>query len=168
MAEILIFSRNKCIYVEDVGDSIIKATCKVQDTFGEGYIEIKVRSPDLEIVEVHCNISYADLEPELEIAKYLEKLVGSRIGPGIRKIIRGILGDSKYSEFISSLLEECLNGVILSFTKDVLSSAPVDPEGEREFFANMVRANPRLYNSCAALSQESPLMEGIRLDGIKP
>jgi len=61
-------------------------------------------------------------------------------------------------------VDECCNAIILSFTRDVLIQAPVDPAGEKAFFAGMVRANPRLFNSCAALSADSPLMEGLELD----
>jgi len=59
------------------------------------------------------------------------------------------------------MIGECCNGIILSFTKQVLLSAPEDKEKERDYFANMVKNSPRLYNSCAALSPESPLMDGI-------
>ena len=59
------------------------------------------------------------------------------------------------------MIEECCGGVILTFTKDVLINAPKDKLGEKAFFENLVRSNPRLYNSCAAFAPGSPLMEGI-------
>lgn len=164
MAEILLFSRNRCTAVEQVDDRTFRATCRVQDTLREAWVEIMVKAPDLEIIRIKGEIRRSLEEREKDVTDDLQKLTGSRVGPGIKKIIRGLLGHSPRTEQLAVLVDECCNGVILSFTKDVLARAPRDGAGEKEFFAGMVRANPRLYNSCAALSADSPLMEGLGLD----
>jgi hypothetical protein len=51
--------------------------------------------------------------------------------------------------------------VILAFTKDMLGSVPEELSKEKDFFANMVKENIRLYNSCAAFAPGSPIVEGI-------
>jgi hypothetical protein len=71
------------------------------------------------------------------------------------------MGKSALHKHLTFMVEECCNGVILAFTKEVLLSAPQDKWGEKKYFENRVRTNPRLYNSCAALAPDSPLMEGI-------
>jgi len=58
-------------------------------------------------------------------------------------------------------VEECCHAVILAFTKDMLTLVPEDLSMETEFFTKMVQENIRLYNSCAAFSPGSPIVEGI-------
>jgi hypothetical protein len=94
----------------------------------------------------------------------LRKLTGSRVGPGIKKIVRGLIEDVPHLEQVAALVDESATGVIMSFTRDVLALAPREATGEKDFFAAMVKANPRLYNSCAALSPDSPLMDGVELE----
>ena len=150
--------------MEQVDDRTFRAICRVQDTLREAWVEILVKTPDLEIIQVKGEIRRSAEEKGPDVADDLQKLTGSRVGPGIKKIIRGLLEHSPRAEQVATLVDECCNAVILSFTKDVLVHAPGDRTGEKEFFAGMVKANPRLYNSCAALSADSPLMEGLELD----
>ena len=164
MADILCFTRNRCTTVERVDDQTTRSTCRVQDTLLEAWVEILVKSPDLEIVEVRGQVRRSGEGERKDIAPDLQPVLGARVGPGIKKIIRGLIADGPLVEMVSILLDECCNGVILSFTRDVLVLAPQDRAGEQAFFSNMVRANPRLYNSCAALSADSPLMADLVLE----
>jgi hypothetical protein len=147
-----------------VDDQTIRSTCRVQDTLMESWVEILVKSPNLEIVGVRGQVRRSGEGERADIASDLQQVLGARVGPGIKKIIRGLIANGPLVETLSILLDECCNGVILSFTRDVLVLAPQDRGGEKDFFSNMVRANPRLYNSCAALSGESPLMAGLDLE----
>jgi len=164
MTEILCFTRNRCATVELVDERTTRAACRVQDSMMEAWVQVLVRSPDLDITEIKGEIKRFKEGDRVDISEDLQKVIGTRVGPGIKKIIRGLLRDSLFVEPVSILLDECCNGVIMSFTKDILVLAPKDREGEKEFFASMVRANPRLLNSCAALSQDSPLMDALELD----
>ncbi len=164
MPDILCFTRNRCNSVEQVDDRTLRSTCRTQDNLVDACVEILVRLPDLEIIEAECTSTRPREVDNLVARDDLQKLVGSRVGPGIKKIIWGAIGHSPYAEQVAAMLDECCNGVILSFTKDVLSQAPKDKQGEKEFFAAMVRSNPRLYNSCAALAPDSPLMELLEQD----
>jgi hypothetical protein len=130
----------------------------------EAWVEVLVKSPDLDIVGVKGEVKRFSEGDRIDVSGDLQKVIGSRVGPGIKKIIRGLLGSGPFVEPLSILLDECCNGVIMSYTKDILVIAPKDQAGEKDFFADMVRANPRLYNSCAALSADSPLMDGLELD----
>jgi hypothetical protein len=164
MADILCFSRNRCTTVERVDDQTTRSTCRVQDTLMEAWAEILVKSPDLEIVGVRGQIRRSGEGDRTDIDHDLRPVLGARVGPGIKKILRGLIAKGPLMETLALLVEECCAGVILSFTRDVLALAPKDRSGEKDFFAEMVRANPRLYNSCAALSADSPLMADLVLE----
>lgn len=130
----------------------------------EAWVQILVKSPNLEITQAEGQVRRFRQDDRLDLSWDLQNVIGTRVGPGIKKIIRGLLDDNPFAGPVSILLDECCNGVIMSFTKDILVAAPKDREGEKEFFASMVRANPRLLNSCAALSEDSPLMDALELN----
>lgn len=163
MADILCFSRNSCISVEQLDHQTVRSGCRIQDTFMDAFVEILVSLPDLELTQVKGEIRLSRQEKGVHLPDDLQRVLGSRVGPGIKKIIWGLIGHLLYAEQMAILMEECCNGVILSFTREVLCQVPKGRDGEKKFFANMVTTNPRLYNSCAALSKDSPLMEDLEL-----
>jgi hypothetical protein len=164
MADILRFSRNRCTNVEQIDEKTMRCSCRLQDTLTDALVEILVKIPDLEVTDVSGKIRRSIREQEIQAAEALKKVIGIRVGPGMKKIIKGLMGESEIERQLAFMVEECCEAVILTFTKDVLLSAPKDKLREREFFENMVRSNPRLYNSCAALAPGSPLVEGIKLE----
>lgn len=161
MTEILEFSRNRCTSVEQLGEKTLRSVCRLQDTLTEAVVEIKVQLPDLVITEVHGEIIRRRDRENLPPTDFLQKVIGVRVGPGMAKIIKGLLGEFSQLDQMVYMLEECCHGIILAFTKDVLLRRP-SQEGEiKEFYAKMVRENPRLYNRCAAFAPGSSLVEGI-------
>lgn len=161
MPQILSFSRNRCTSVEPIDETAMRASCRLQDTFTEAFVEIRVKLPDLEIAQVKWEVvrssGSAALEPDC-----LEKIVGTRIGAGMLKIIKGLIGgEAPIERQLAFMVEECCHGVILSFTKDVLMKSPKDEAGTKEYYAKMVRDNIRLYNRCAAFAAGSSIVEGI-------
>ena len=134
MAEILCFTRNRCTTVEKVDDRTTRSTCRVQDTLMEAWVEILVTSPNLEIVGVKGQIRRSGEGDRTDIDQDLKQVLGARVGPGIRKILRGLITKGPLMETLAMLVEECCNGVILSFTRDVLALAPKDRSGEKDFF----------------------------------
>jgi hypothetical protein len=161
MANILCFSRNRCTTVEQMDGQTMRSSCYLQDTLREALVEILVKLPDLEITSAGGKIIRSDGKEKTDVAESLRKAVGIRIGPGLRKILRGLMEESALHRQLTFMVEECCNGVILAFTKEVMLSAPQDKWLEKAYFENRVRSNPRLYNSCAALAPGSPLVEGI-------
>ena len=162
MADILYFCRNRCISVEQIDEQSMRSSCRLQDTLTDAVVEVIVKIPDLEVMDVSGKIRRSVGEEEINVVEALRKVIGIRVGPGMKKIIKGLIGDSKTEKQLGFMVEECCDGVILTFTKDVLLHAPKDKLKEREYFKNMVRSNPRMYNSCAALAPGSPLVEGIK------
>jgi hypothetical protein len=163
MNNILKFSRNRCTSVEQVDDHTMRSTCRLQDTLTDAFVEIVVKLPDLEIKSVRSEIRRTYQEEGLKPGDSLQKVTGVRIGPGVLKIIRGLVGEAIDCKQLAFMVEECCHGVILSFTKDVLVSSPrpTDVAKAKEFYAKMVKENIRLYNRCAAFAPGSPIVEGI-------
>ena len=157
----LCFSRNRCTSVEKVGEDLIKSTCRLQDTVNDALVEVLVKLPDLEITDVKGRVNRSPFQTGPDTLKGLEKVVGVRIGPGVLKIIRGLVGDSTNYRQLAFMVEECCQGVILSFTKLELEKAPEDEAAMKEYYADMVRKNIRLYNRCAAFAPGSSLVDGI-------
>ena len=161
MANILCFSRNRCTAVEQMDEQTVRSSCYLQDLLRGISVEIRVQLPDLEITGAGGKMMRSVGGEKIDVDESLQKVVGIRIGPGLRKILRGAMGKSAIHKQLTFMVEECCNGVILASTKEVLLSVPKDKWGEKEYFENRVRTNPRLYNSCAALAPDSPLVEGI-------
>ena len=163
MANILIYSRNRCTCVEQVDENTLRATCTLQDTLTDAFVEILVGLPDLEIVDVRCEVKRTEQEPCKDPALSLAKVIGVRIGSGMLKIIKGLVAETTECKQLGFMVEECCHGVILSFTKDVLVSSPrpTDQEEAREFYGKMVKENIRLYNRCAAFAPGSDLVRGV-------
>jgi hypothetical protein len=161
MASILCFSRNRCTSVEQIDDQTMRSCCRVQDPLMDAFVEIQVKLPDLEIASAYGKIQRSAEGPHETVVEPLRDAVGVRIGPGLKKILKGLLDNSAVHKQLVFMLEECCGGVILTFTKDVLLNAPKDKMAEKDYFENIVRSNPRLYNSCAAFAPGSPLVEGF-------
>jgi hypothetical protein len=164
MADILVFSRNRSTAIEQIDDETTKASCRLQDTLMDAYVEIMVKIPDLEIRGVKGRLYRSSTEEEIDVGEAFKRVIGTRIGPGIKKIIKAFTGDSENEKQLAFMLEECCSGVILTFTKEQLKNAPKDILREKDYFESSVRENPRLYKSCAALSPGSPLVDNIEFD----
>jgi hypothetical protein len=163
MESILKFSRNRCTTVEQLDAQNMRSTCRLQDTLTDAFVEITVKLPDLEITSVNSEVRRTYQEKCLNSTESLQKVVGVRIGPGMLKIIRGLVGNATDCKQLAFMVEECCHGIILSFTKDVLvgSPRPKDAAASKKFYANMVKENIRLFNRCAAFAPGSSIVEGI-------
>ena len=161
MPNLLNYSRNRCTSVEQLSDHTLKSCCRLQDTLMDASVEIMVQLPDLDITDVKAKVHRSYRAECMKPSDYLKSVVGTRIGPGMLKIIKGLVGETEYCKQLAFMVEECCHGVILSFTKGVLDSAPDDEEGMKQFFATMIKDNIRLYNRCAAFAPGSSITEGI-------
>ena len=161
MPSVLDFSRNRSTSVEQMDQQTMRAACRLQDTLTEAFVEIQVRLPDLEIISVKGEVYRTDLGPVPESTDCLQKVKGVRVGSGMLKIIKGLIGEDGTGGQLTFMVEECCHGIILAFTKDTLNQAPRGQDLPAEIFQEMVKANIRLYNRCAAFAQGSSLVEGL-------
>ncbi len=159
--DILEFSRNRCTSVEQIDDQTLKSTCRLQDKLTEAMVELTVKLPDLEITAVTAEVGRTFQEVCRDPVENLQKVVGVRIGPGMLKIIKGLIGEESGCGQTIFMVEECCHGVILAFTKDTLAQTPRDELEKVEFYQAMVKANIRLYNRCAAFAKGSQMVAGI-------
>ena len=138
MNNILSFKRNRSTCVEQIDDETMKSYCRLQDTFTDAY------------------------ECLIDINESLKGVIGVRIGPGMLKIIKGLMGEKTDCKELVFMVEECCHGIILTFTKEGLLSASKEERNKDEYYANMVKKNIRMYNRCAAFAPGSPLVEGLK------
>jgi len=161
MPHLLRFSRNRTTSVERTDEETLRACCRLEDTLMDAEVTITVRLPDLEISAISHRVLRDDHGTCSGDLKGLEKAVGVRVGPGMTKIMTGLVGEDFPCRQLIFMVEECCHGIILYFTKDELEGVPDDPEGARLFFNRMLRNNIRLYNRCVAFAPESPITEGV-------
>lgn len=161
MPHLLHYARNRTTSVEQTTPETLQAACRLQDNLMEAEVEITVRLPDLDITAVRARVLRDDRGLCSGGLEALENAVGVRVGPGMAKIIKGLVGEAFPCRQLVFMMEECCHGVILYFTKDELQAVPDDVDQAREHFAGMIRKNIRLYNRCAAFAPGSSITEGI-------
>ncbi len=161
MAHLLSFSRNRCTTVEQVAPDALRSTCRLQDNLLDARVTIEVRQPELEICSLQWQVHLAARQPPADLPARLNKVIGVRVGPGMLKILKGLVGEEPGYLEAGFMLEEACQAVILSLTKTELQKAPLEPADSREHFAAVVKKNIRLYNRCAAFAAGSSLVEGI-------
>jgi len=162
MAHVYCFSRNRATGVEQVDEKMLKASCRLQDTLTDALVEVTVKVTDLEIMDVRAEVRRSKDKIADETLDSLRKARGVRVGPGMVKILKGLIGDPGQAEELLFMLEECCQAVILSFTKPQLAKAPKGMEKGKDYYAGMLKDNPRLYDSCIAFAPDSPLVEGYK------
>jgi hypothetical protein len=128
----------------------------------DALVEIKVKMPDLELTDVRGEVHRSDRAISAEALESLRKETGIRIGPGLLKIMKGLVGEREDMAELLNMLDECCQGVILSFTKDALEKAPEDRGKAEEYYAGLLKENVRLYDSCIAFAPDSPLVKGMK------
>jgi hypothetical protein len=160
----LAFMRNKVVEVEPSADGSLSVSWWLVDTLMEAEVRTKFRLPDLEIMETEARVGRSP-HPECASATALvQKVVGVRVGPGLRKIVRGLMGGPPGCEELAEGVLECCNAVILHFTvPQIQTKEKMSEEEQRERYRTMLRYNPRLVRSCIAFADDSPLMQGLNL-----
>ncbi|MCP4691223.1 MAG: DUF2889 domain-containing protein [Desulfobacterales bacterium] len=161
MPHILSYSRNRCTTVEQIDEETIRSTCSLQDTLTDGRVEITVKLPDLEITSASGGFSRTWQKACRHTDEALQKVIGVRVGPGMLKIIPGLIEEVTDCGQLTFMVEECCHGVILAFTKETLQKTPGQMEGSVKFYQDLVKKNVRLYNRCAAFAKGSVLVEGV-------
>ncbi len=158
------FMRNKLVQVEPFPKGGLSVSWRSEDDLLRAEIRMKVRVPDLEIEAVEGGILSSTYPECASASNLLTKVVGVRVGPGLRKIVHGLVGGAGGCEELAEGVLECCNAVILNFTLPQIQAMEHGTEEERrERFRDMVRFNPRLVRSCVAFADDSPMMQGLDL-----
>ena len=91
---ILDFIRNKIVEVEPLSDGSLAVYWRLKDSLLEAEVELRVQPPDLVIAEAKAQMKRRPQKACLSSPGFMEKMKGLRIGPGLRKIVGGLLGGS--------------------------------------------------------------------------
>lgn len=160
----LCFTRNKVMEVEPLEDGNLSVTWRLVDSFLEANILMKVRVPELEIMEIKAGVPRSLHTECTQAPDSIHKVVGVRIGPGLRKIVRGLIGGEPGCNELADGVLECCNAVILHFTvPQIRAGEKLGDEERLEATRANLKTNPRLVGSCVAFGKDSPIMQGLDL-----
>jgi hypothetical protein len=159
------FLRNKTMTVESIAGGGLRVVWRLQDDLSDVELRLSVQPPDLAITEAEAHFHRYTHPGYAEANDALPKLVGVRIGPGLRKIVTGLLpADPGADELVEAVLESC-NAVILHFTlPHIRAGESLSPEELREANRMMLETNPRMLGSCVAWQPGSPLLRELGID----
>jgi hypothetical protein len=158
------FLRNKVVEVEPLSDGRLLVSWRLTDSLLDIEIQMKVQVPDLEIEEADARMKRYFAQECTSAPELIQKVVGVRIGPGLRKIVRGLMSGAEGCSRLTEGVLECGNAVILHFTLPQLQLGEKLSQEERlAATREMLKLNPRLVRSCIAFADDSPIMQGLGL-----
>ncbi len=159
------FLRNKVVEVEPQNDGTLLVSWRLTDDLLKLEVSLVVMPPDLEILEASAKVDRFPPKGCENAAALIERIEGVSIGPGLRKIVKGLLADDNGCEILADAVLECSNAIILHFTRPgiEIGEAVTDPEEKLELTRAMVQSNPRLIRSCISFQDDSPIMKGLNL-----
>lgn len=163
------FMRNKLVEVEPLPTGDLAVHWRLADDLVDVDMTLTFRLPDLEIVDAEANVRRSPHREGVQAGEIVRRMIGVRVGGGLRKIVRGLMdGDAGNIDLTEGVLE-CCNAVILNFTlpgvREHEKCTYATEEEQRAVVHAMLQANPRLYRSCVAFAEDSPLLEGLDLKG---
>ena len=158
------FLRNKVVEVEPLSDGSVAVSWRLTDDLLKVEVDLRVQPPGLEIVKAEVKLERLTLREWSSATELIKKVEGVRIGPGLRKIVSGLVGGPEGCSLLVHAILEASNAVILHFTRPGIQAGD-KLEGEVKIAATreMLKSNPRLVRSCVAFQDDSPIMRGLDL-----
>lgn len=159
------FMRNKVVQVEPAAPDELKVYWRLTDDLIDMEMKMSVSLPDLEITDAEACVKRSVHRDGIRAEVIIKKVIGVNIGPGLRKIVRGLLGGTSGNIDLTEGVLECCNAVILNFTLPAirmgegLKHLPLDEQ--IKMAGIMLKANPRLLRSCVAFSDDSPIVKAL-------
>ncbi len=167
---ILDFQCNTTTTVEQTEPGSWKIVASADDNFFGVRITLEVKFPALDIRSADIQVTRDVMGTTPDMSEATKKLIGVRVGPGMTKIVRSLLGGEGGSERISELMletmEMLINGLTVAEMKKAMQTGgqPVSLETDvprvplNDVLIGMEKikemaANPRLKNSCAAFKE---------------
>ena len=161
---IIRFLRNKVVEVEPLSDGNLAVSWRLTDDLLKAEINLKVKPPELEIVEAEARLERLPPKAWLSAPQLIKKVEGVRVGSGLRKIVRGLLGGPEGCSLLVYAVLEASNAVILHFTRPgIQAGEKLDEEERMAMIKEGIKTNPRLIRSCIAYQDDSPMMQGLDL-----
>ena len=158
------YSRNRNTSVKSIDPHTLCSCQNLIDTFYQMKLAVFVRIPDMAVIDIKASIDYSIDPVENKAINELHKLKEFRIGPGMRKILKGTVSEDVSGSQLIFMFEEACQAIILNMTREMATQLPDHQDLDIQIFREMVKANTRLYNRCAAYAKGSSLVEGLNLD----
>lgn len=156
------FLRNKVVEVAPQSDGSLAVSWRLTDDLLKAEVNLVVQPPDLEITSAAAALDRLVPRAWPAAPELIQNIEGVRIGAGLRKIVKGLLGGPQGCPILAQAVLESSNAVILHFTRPGLQAGEqLDDEEELDFLRDMIRNNPRLIRSCVAFQDDSPIMQGL-------
>jgi hypothetical protein len=165
------FQNHNLVTVEMRDQGLWRIVARSEDNLFAVQVVLDVKLPALDIRNAVIEVMRDELGLVPDLAAATEKLVGVRVGPGMTKIVRGVLGGPKGSDRIADLtleaMEMLVNALTLPELRKALEAVGIEwkhrSDGPKVFLNNRVvgpdgvsvmEANPRLKDSCIAFVGE--------------
>jgi len=164
---ILDFQTNNLTTVEMKDQGLWRVITRADDNLFAAEIALEVAVPALDIRDATIEVKrdYLGLVPDLSARR--ERLIGVRVGPGMTKIIRGIMGGEGGSDRVVEMVLEAMEMLINALTVPELrkgfeaasGAVKCESDGPKVFLndvaitedaVKLMAGNPRLKDSCAA------------------
>lgn len=164
---ILDFQSNSLTSVEMLAPALWRVFARYDDNLFSVDLTLDVAQPALDIRNAVVEVRRDVLGIAGDLKSYEEKLVGMRIGPGMTKIVRGVIATDEGSDRLSDLTLDSMEMFINALTVPELRKG-AQAGGERvkchndgpkvylndvlvgEEVVKIMAGNPRLKDSCAA------------------
>ncbi|MDQ7783275.1 MAG: hypothetical protein RDU20_10375 [Desulfomonilaceae bacterium] len=164
---ILDFQMNNLTTVEALEKGLWRITQRSDDNLFSIEVTLDVKGPALDIRRAVLDVKRDVLGLASDLTPLSEKLVGVRVGPGMTKIVRGVIGGPDGSNRAAELVLEAMEMLVNSITVPELRKAAAmagvpyraEDDGPKVFVNDVVieddmvrkmAGNPRLKDSCAA------------------
>ncbi len=168
---ILDYQSNSLTTVEEIERGCWRVITSLNDDLFAAELILEVKAPALDIRDARLEIKRDDLGQTSPFNEQMAKLVGVRVGPGMTKIVRSLLGGQEGSNRISELVLESMEMLINAITVPELRKANdvggrpfrASSDGPKIFLndrvigadaAMLMAENPRLKDSCVAFRDE--------------
>jgi len=164
---ILDFQMNSLTTVESPEPGSWRVVTRSEDDFFSAEVSLDVKAPALDIRKAKLEVKRDFLGLVPDLSQITEKLIGVRVGPGMTKIVRAVLGGHNGSNRLAELVLEAMEMLVNAITVPELRKATEmagEPLGEEsdgakvclndrvigDKMAGLMAANPRMKDSCAA------------------
>jgi hypothetical protein len=156
------FLRNKVVEVAPQSDGSLAVSWRLTDDLLKADITMTVQPPDLEITEAEADLGRLVPRAWSTAPELIKKIEGVRVGSGLRKIVKGLLGGPQGCPILAQAVLESANAVILHYTRPGLQAGErLADDDKLNFLRDLVRNSPRLVRSCVAFQDDSPIMKGL-------
>ncbi|MEW6531328.1 MAG: hypothetical protein AB1473_10850 [Thermodesulfobacteriota bacterium] len=162
---ILDYQTNSITTVQPLVQGLWRVTTRTDDTLFSAEVTLDIMAPALDIRNARLEVKRDTLGLTLDLSKASEKLVGVRVGPGMTKIVRGLIGaeagSSRVAELVLEAMEMLVNALTVPELKKATQAVGKDiafpNDGPKVFLndrvigteqATLMAANPRLKDSC--------------------